>query len=430
MAGWPPKKNATFTWFFFIRDADGDPVVGATALDVQFSINGGAFAAVAGTEVDEGEGLYSCPITAAEMNGDIISLICKTSTGGAKTAAQVIYTGVRQIDDLAFPSVSGRNFVVETDGMIHVDLKEWRGAAPGVLITGFVQAFVSGMGTNVLNASAIAANAITATKIAAGAIGVSEAPNLDAAITSRAVAGDSMALTTAAINLIWDELISEARVAASYGQRIKDAVGLDTLTAARVGNLDNADVLTSSRAAPGALMGLVADAITAAKIATGAIGSDEFAQAAADKVWASATRNLTALGFTLGTSDFAAAFLTAALIATDAITAAKIAAGAIGASEAPNLDVAISSRATPAQVNAEVSDVIKTDTIAELPQAAPDATPTLEKAIMLLYMALRNKLDVDANFKEIHDNGGTVIAKKALSDDGTTYSEAEAVTGP
>jgi len=396
MAGWPPKKNATFTWFFFIRDADGDPVAGAAGLDVQFSIDGGVFVAVAGAEVDEGEGLYSCPITAAEMNGDIISLICKTSTGGAKTAAQVVYTGVRQIDDLAFPSVSGRNFVVEADGMIHADLKEWLAAAPSALVSGRVDSevptagFAQGAADKVwstvtrnlsalgfalgssdfevgfLTASLIAPDAITSTKIAAGAIGVSEAPNLDAAISSRAVAGDTMALTAAAINLIWDELTTEARVASSYGQLLKDQI----------------DAAISSRAAPGALMGLVANAITAAKIAT------------------------------------------------DAITAAKIAAGAIGASEAPNLDAAISSRATPAQVNTEVSDVIKTDTIAELPQAAPDATPTLEKAIMLLYMALRNKLDVTASVKEIHNDAGTVIAKKALSDDGTTYSEAEAASGP
>ena len=178
MAGWPPKKNATFTWFFFIRDADGDPVPSAAALDVEFSIDGGVFADVAGTEVDEGEGLYSCPITAAEMNGDVIALICKTSTGGAKTAAQVIYTSARQIDDLAFPSVSGRNFVVETDGMIHGDVKEWLGVAPNALVSGRVDSSVGAMAAAVLTAAAIATDAITAAKIAAGAIGASEARTL------------------------------------------------------------------------------------------------------------------------------------------------------------------------------------------------------------------------------------------------------------
>ena len=39
-------------------------------------------------------------------------------------------------------------------------------------------------------------------------------------------------------------------------------------------------------------------------------------------------------------------------------------------------------------------------------------------------------LDVDANNKEVHNDAGTVICKKALTDDGTTYSEAEMVSGP
>lgn len=104
MAGFPPKKNAAFTWYFFIRDADGDPVVGATTLDVESSGDGATFADVAGTEVDEGEGLYSCPIAAGEMDFDVVALICKTGTAGAKTAAQVIYTSTDQIDDLATPA--------------------------------------------------------------------------------------------------------------------------------------------------------------------------------------------------------------------------------------------------------------------------------------------------------------------------------------
>jgi hypothetical protein len=49
---------------------------------------------------------------------------------------------------------------------------------------------------------------------------------------------------------------------------------------------------------------------------------------------------------------------------------------------------------------------------------------------MLVYMALRNKLDITSSTMEIHNDAGTVIAKKALTDDGTTYSEAEAVAGP
>ena len=71
--------------------------------------------------------------------------------------------------------------------------------------------------------------------------------------------------------------------------------------------------------------------------------------------------------------------------------------------------------------------------LTEISQGVPSATPTLQDAIMLMYMALRNKLDVatsGTDTLEVHNDAGTVICKKALTDDGTTYSEAEMATGP
>ena len=82
-----------------------------------------------------------------------------------------------------------------------------------------------------------------------------------------------------------------------------------------------------------------------------------------------------------------------------------------------------------ANVNAEVVDVMRTDTLTELSQAIPSATPTFATAQMLMYMALRNKLDVTSSIMEIHNNAGTIIATKALTEDGTTFSEAEMIAG-
>ena len=41
-------------------------------------------------------------------------------------------------------------------------------------------------------------------------------------------------------------------------------------------------------------------------------------------------------------------------------------------------------------------------------------------------MALRNRVDVTATEKTFYDDGGSAEWKKALSDDATTYTEAEA----
>ena len=158
-------------------------------------------------------------------------------------------------------------------------------------------------------------------------------------------------------------------------------------------------------------------------------------------------------------------WLTAAGIAADAITDAKVAAdvtiasvtgavGSVAGQTLANLDVASSTLATAANlatvagyIDTEVASILaavdtevaaikaKTDnlpgaTMAELAQGIPPATPSLEQAIMALYMTLRNRLDVTGTTKSVTNDAGTVIFKKALSDDGTTYSEAEAVSGP
>ncbi len=82
-----------------------------------------------------------------------------------------------------------------------------------------------------------------------------------------------------------------------------------------------------------------------------------------------------------------------------------------------------------ASINAEMVDVLKTDALAEVAQGVPSATPTFEKALMLMYMALRNQLLTTASELSIYNDAGTKIAKKALSDDGTTYTEDEMISG-
>lgn len=57
--------------------------------------------------------------------------------------------------------------------------------------------------------------------------------------------------------------------------------------------------------------------------------------------------------------------------------------------------------------------------------AVPSATPSPRNAMMLLFMALRNKLTTTASEKKVYNDAGSAIGTKALTDDGTTYTEAE-----
>lgn len=68
--------------------------------------------------------------------------------------------------------------------------------------------------------------------------------------------------------------------------------------------------------------------------------------------------------------------------------------------------------------------------LTELSQAQPSATPSWQNALMALYMMARNELTATGTSKSIKNDAGTVIFKKTLSDDGTTYTEAKAVSGP
>jgi len=80
-----------------------------------------------------------------------------------------------------------------------------------------------------------------------------------------------------------------------------------------------------------------------------------------------------------------------------------------------------------AEVESEVNDALDT-AISELGVAAPTATPTLRSGLMLLYMALRNKLVVQTSGTdaiEIYNNAGTKIAAKTITDDGSDYTEDE-----
>ncbi len=92
------------------------------------------------------------------------------------------------------------------------------------------------------------------------------------------------------------------------------------------------------------------------------------------------------------------------------------------------LDVAVSSRGTSTltaiEVNAEVLDVLTIDTFGE-PTGAPAVSEDLATKLGYLYEVLRNKMTVTASAFTYYDNAGTAQWSKALTDDTTTYLEAE-----
>ena len=422
MADWPVKKNAAFTVTFPIYDNDGDLVSSAAALDSEVDKDAGGFIDATNEATEVGaSGIYKLLLTSTEANADIVTTITKTTTTDAKTAVNVMYTATRQLLDLAFPTTTGRSIDVTAAGEVGLDLDNTSGA----LGTSNYDAFF-------LTAGLLATDAVTAAKIAADAIGASEIANgaIDAA-TFAAGAIDAAAIANSAIDA--------ATIAA--GAIDASAIASFAITAAKIGT----DAITSDK--------IAANAIGASEIADGAIDAGAIA---ADAITSAKIADFAILAINLGTDA-----ITADKVAADTIAASELATSAVqeirdsilsdstpflGASIAAILtdttEIGVAgagltavpwNAAWDAEVESEVNDALDT-AIAELSQAIPTATPTVRTALMLLYMALRNRLDIDttgaSDFKEIYNDAGTVITKKTLTDDGATYSEAEMISGP
>jgi hypothetical protein len=78
--------------------------------------------------------------------------------------------------------------------------------------------------------------------------------------------------------------------------------------------------------------------------------------------------------------------------------------------------------ATPADVNAQVLDVLTVDTFAE-PSAVPAATSTLKDKLVWLFTLGRNTVTQTATTQTVRDDAdATDVATASVSDDGTTFT--------
>jgi hypothetical protein len=167
-------------------------------------------------------------------------------------------------------------------------------------------------------------------------------------------------------------------------------------------------------------------------VTNGVIAAASFAANALDAVWSTATRLLTAgtnIVLAKGTGVTGFNDLSAAQVNAEADTA--LADVGVTTTITGRIDAAVSTRATPAQVNTEVLDVLNTDTFAQPGQEAPAATTTLATMIRYLYKAFRNRITQTSTTMSLYADDATTVDQKAtVSDDGTTYSRGELGTGP
>lgn len=366
MAGWPPKKNAAFTWYFTLRDADGDLVAGAAGLDAEVSIDGGAFADITAVEVDEGQGFYSVALTAAEMNGDVICLICKTTTTGAKSAAQVIYTSTNQIDDSALASVCTEARLSELDAAnMPADLDAVKADTDSLDTTKITTARANNL--DQITSARLAE--LDAANIPSDVDNIKEASFIRRN-TAQAGAANTITLDAGAsatndfYNELWIVLIGgtgvgQARVISDYVGSTKVA----TITPNWVTNPDATSVFMIIPAARN-------DTITA--------GTADWTAAEKENI-----------RYRLGVDGTQTA-----------------------PTNTPTLPVRLDTQGK-SDVNAEVVDALNVDNYAEPGQLAPPSTTTLANKLSYLYKFLRNKKTNDGSTIKIYDDAGTTVDQKA-----------------
>lgn len=398
---YPIKQSTTITVPFYVHDVAGDAVTGATfAGTKRISKGSGAFAAITATTAELDNGWYTIALTATHTDTlGILSLMILPSSG--KQVNLQFRVHVRIPDDLAFPSVSGRSFVVETDGMIHADLKEWLGVAPLALVAQRVNTSVGAMAASVLTAAATAADHIDLIwdELLVGHVGADSAG---------LVLNDWQ--NGGRLDLILD--IIAADVVNIDGAAMRGTDGVDTATMRGTDSAALASVCTELRLAeldPANLPTDIADIPTVSEFNARTILSAAYFDPAADTV-VNVTNVAVLTGHTNQTGD----------------SFARIGAAGVGLSDLGGMSAAMQ-----AEVLAEVNTALDT-AITELTQAQPTATPSIRTGLMLMYMAMRNKLDVQTSGTdalEIHDAGGTMIARKLLTDAGGDYSEALMVAG-
>ena len=185
-----------------------------------------------------------------------------------------------------------------------------------------------------------------------------------------------------------------------------------------------ANVMTAAAAAADLTTELQSGLATAAALDT----VDNFLDTEIAAILAAVDTEVAAIITTLGTPAgvSVSADIAAIEAQTDDIGVAGAGLTALGDTRIANLDAAVTTRATPAQVNTEVVDALNVDTYAEPGLGAPPATATLVQKIGYVYKFLRNRItQTSTTFSVFADDTTTVHHTATVSDDGTTFDRSE-----
>jgi hypothetical protein len=276
-----PMYGLAWTITFPFLDADGDLVTAATTPDAERSLNGDTFADCTNesTEIATGSGVYYLTLTAAEMTADIVTVIAKSATAGMKTTVATLYPRKLVQFKASATSAAGAAGTITFDS----------GAST---IDDFYNGMVIVATIDTLVETRIITDYVGSTKVASVTPNWNVTPDSDD--TFIVYLTPEMSAYAKADVLAWNSAAVASPHTAGYPVvTVKDGTGageIDTTSGGVLVAAIAANAITATS--------INADAITAAKIADGAIDA----------------------------ATFAANAITSTVVANDFITAAKVAA--------------------------------------------------------------------------------------------------------
>jgi hypothetical protein len=374
---YPVKQSTALTLPFFVHDANGDAVTALTdgSFTKRISKNGAAFGAMTVTITEMENGWYSIPLSTS--HSDTLGLLTIVFTNaGAKQVNLQVRVHARLPDDMAFPTVAGRSIDVTATGAAGIDWGNVENPTTAVDLSA----------TDIQLAD-------TVTTLTGHTVQTGDSFARLGAPAGASVSADIADLPTVA------EFDARTLVAASYFDPAADTVANVTTVATLTGHTAQTGDSFARLGAPAgvSVSADIADLPTVAEFNARTLVAASYFDPAADTV-----ANVTTVATCTANTD---------MRGTD--------------------NAALASVVTMAAINAEVLDVLNTDTFALPGQIAPPLAPTIVNAITWLYKTLRNRKDQNANLWQLYaDDETTVDAKATVSDDGTTAVKQEIVTGP
>ena len=464
---YPVKQSTALTVPFFVHDVSGDAVTSLVdgGFTKRISKNGAAFGAMTVTITEMENGWYSIPLSAS--HSDTLGLLTILFTHGSSKQINLQFRVHARIpDDLAFPTTTGRSLDVTAAGEAGIDLDNTSGTLAAAQIatdaitaakiaTDAVAEIVDGVWDETMTAHATGDSAAvhlkdvltdTGTTIPA-TISTAQA-DLDTITGSAgAIIDDSAANDTTISDAVWDEAVAGHVGAGTFGATdaaiLADTAELqgDWANGGRLDLLLDAIPTTAMRGTDSAALASVCTEARLAELDAANLPADlDLVLADTGELqtdWTNGGRLdllLDAIPTTAMRGTDSAAL---ASVCTEARLAELAAANlptdidAILVDTAALNDTKIPDTISLANINAQVVDVLKTDTITLPGQLAPPLTPTFEEALSWLYKVFRNrKTQTATQWSLLADDESTVDAKATVSDDATTAIKQEVVTGP